>query len=136
MNNVHVTPIQVRFGDTDALGHVNNAVYATYAETARVAFFRDVAGLYSQPGETGGFILARLAMDFRSQVRLGQKVEVTTQLARLGNTSFTVTQQVLADGVVAADIEAVAVCFDYVSQRPVPIPAELRAIGERLLAGS
>lgn len=75
-------------------------------------------------------------MDFRSQVRLGQKVEVTTQLARLGNTSFTVTQQVLADGVVAADIEAVAVCFDYVSQRPVPIPAELRAVGERLLAGS
>lgn len=136
MSTVHVTPIQVRFGDTDALGHVNNAVYATYAETARIEFFREVAGLYSQPGETGGFILARLAMDFRSQVRLGQQVEVATRLTRLGNTSLTVTQQVLADGVVAADVEAVAVSFDYGTQRPVPIPAELRAVGERLLAGS
>src|SRR5690554_3221357 len=115
---MHVTNIQVRFGDTDALGHVNNAVYATYAETARIEFFRSVAGMYSEPGEVGGFILARLAMDFRSQVRLGQKVEVTTRLQRLGNTSMTIAQQVLADGVVAADVEAVAVSFDYGLQRP------------------
>ena len=134
--SAHVTLIQVRFGDTDALGHVNNAVFATYAETARIEFFRAEAGLYSQPGETGGFILARLAMDFRSQVRLGQKVEVATRLTRLGNTSLTVTQQVLADGVVAADIEAVAGCFDYVTQRPVRVPERLREIGERLLAAS
>lgn len=131
---MHRTEIQVRFGDTDALGHVNNAVFATYAETARIDFFRSVAGMYSEPGETGGFILARLAVDFRSQVRLGQKVEVTTTLVRLGNTSMTIGQQVLADGVVAADIEAVAVSFDYRAQRPVRIPAKLRELGERLLA--
>ncbi len=132
---MHVTEIQVRFGDTDALGHVNNAVFATYAETARIEFFREVAGMYSRPGETGGFILARLAIDFRSQVRLGQKVEVVTRLERLGNSSLTVAQQVLADGILAADIEAVAVSFDYVLQKPVPLTDELRRIGARLLAG-
>lgn len=130
---MHITEIQVRFGDTDALGHVNNAVFATYAETARIDFFRSVAGMYSEPGETGGFILARLSMDFRAQVLLGQKVEVVTRLARMGNTSLTMEQQIMADGVVAADIEAVAVSFDYEKQRPVRIPVELRELGERLM---
>ena len=133
---MHVTPIQVRFSDTDALGHVNNAVFATYAEAARIDFFRTVAGMYSEPGETGGFILARLALDFRSQVLLGQKVEVVTRLARMGSTSLTMQQQVMADGVVAADIEAVAVSFDYERQRPVRIPARLRELGEQLLSES
>lgn len=131
---MHTTEIQVRFGDTDALGHVNNAVFATYAETARIEFFRSAAGMYSEPGESGGFILARLAIDFRSQVLLGQKVEVVTRIAGMGNSSLTMQQQILADGVVAADIEAVAVSFDYERQRPVRIPAELRELGERLMA--
>lgn len=130
---MHVTPIQVRFGDTDALGHVNNAVFATYAETARIEFFREQAGLYSVPGDTGGFILARLAIDFRSQVKLGQQVEVRSRIAKLGNSSITMTQQILADGVVAADIEAVAVSFDYEEQRPVRIPQHIRELAERQL---
>ena len=133
---MHVTPIQVRLGDTDALGHVNNAVYATYAETARIAFFRDNAGLYDGPGAMGGFIIARLAIDFRSQVRINQRVEVETSLVRLGNTSLTLSQIVRADGVLAAEIEAVAVCFDYGQQKPVPIPARLRELGEGLLAAA
>lgn len=130
---MHVTPIQVRFGDTDALGHVNNAVFATYAETARIEFFREQAGLYSVPGDTGGFILARLAIDFRSQVKLGQQVEVRSRIAKLGNSSITMTQQILADGVVAAEIEAVAVSFDYEEQRPVRIPQHIRELAERQL---
>lgn len=131
---MHRTEIQVRFADTDALGHVNNASFATYGETARIAFFREVAGMYSSPGETGNFILARLAMDFRSQVKLGQKVEVITRLRRLGTTSLTIAQDVLADGVLAAELEAVAVSFDYSTQRPVAIGGQLRELAERLLA--
>ncbi len=130
---MHVTEIQVRFGDTDALGHVNNAVFATYAETARIAYFREQAGMYSVPGEVAGFILARLAIDFRSQVRLGQKVTVQTGIARIGSSSLTMRQQVMADGVVAADIEAVAVSFDYEKQRPVRIPQHIRELAERQL---
>lgn len=132
--NRHRTAIQVRFADTDALGHVNNAVFATYAETARLAFFRETAGLYGSAGDVGGFIVARLAIDFRSQVLLGQEVEVLTGVMKLGRTSMTIGQQVLADGVLAADIECVAVSFDYERQRPVRIPAGLRELVEGLLA--
>lgn len=130
---VHRTVIQVRFADTDALGHVNNAVFATYAETARMAFFRETAGLYGSAGELGGFILARLAIDFRSQVLLGQQVEVLTRVTALGRTSMTIGQQVMADGVLTAEIECVIVSFDYEAQRPVRIPQELRELVEGML---
>ncbi len=136
----HRTEIQVRFADTDALGHVNNAVYATYAELGRVEFMR---ALGIAPG---GFILARLALDYRRQVRLGERVSVETWVERVGNTSVTMRQVVLVGGwaaaaaatpaapegavevaaEVAAEVEAVAVTFDYATNRPVRVPETLR----------
>lgn len=125
---VHTLPIQVRFADTDALGHVNNAAYATYAEVARLAFFQErVGGTVRELGpDYGGLILARLAMDFRRQVLLGDEVAVTTRVARLGRSSIELEQQVLAGGEVAAEISSVVVTFDYGAQRPVPMPDSLR----------
>ncbi|SRR5690554_1803803 len=123
---MHRTEIQVRYGDTDALGHINNAVYATYAEYGRIDLFRAALGMYTEAGETGGFILARIAIDFRSQIRLGQKVEVLSGVSRIGNSSIEVKQRVLADGVLAAEIEAVVVAFDYAQQRPVRVPDAVR----------
>lgn len=122
----HRTEIQVRFADTDALGHINNAVYAAYAELGRVEFMR---GLGIAPG---GFILARLALDYRRQVRLGERVSVETWVERVGNSSVTMRQVVLAgaEGTteVAAEVEAVAVTFDYATDRPVRVPDEMREL--------
>lgn len=112
--------IQLRFRDTDALGHVNNAVFATYAELARVEFVRSLAL------PPGSFILARLAIDYRSQVKLGQRVRVETWVERIGTSSVTMGQAILADERPAADVEAVAVWFDYRANRPVPVPEEAR----------
>lgn len=112
--------IQVRFGDTDALGHINNATYATYAELGRVEFVRSL-GL-----PPGGFILARLALDYRRQVRLGQRVAVETWVERVGNSSVTMRQEILADGQVAVEVEAVAVWFDYATNLPVRVPDDAR----------
>lgn len=120
--------VQVRFSDTDALGHVNNAVYATYAELGRVEFVRSL----DMP--PGGFILARLAIDYRSQVRLGQRVRVETWVERIGNSSVTMRQVVHADDTPAAEIEAVAVWFDYGADRPLPIPESARREFEAWLA--
>jgi len=118
-------PIQQRFSDTDALGHVNNAVIATYAETGRLAFLREL-------GWNGrGLILAHLSIDFLRQVRLGDECHVVSRVVRIGNTSFTLEQTLLADGEAAARFQAVMVCFDYDTQRPVPVPDALR----RALAG-
>ena len=116
----HRSEIQVRFADTDALGHLNNASFALYAEHARLEFMRacevDVRGL----------ILAHLALDFRAQVRFGQAVHVTTWVEKLGTTSITLRQDVHADERVAAEVRSVVVQFDYATQRPVPISDELR----------
>jgi len=119
---VHEVEIQVRFADTDALGHVNNAAYASYAELGRIALLRSVSW------DEGGPILARIAIDFHAQVRLGSRVVVTTEVTRIGRSSIGLQQEVLADGACAASIASVVVWFDYDAQRPVPVPDHVRAV--------
>jgi acyl-CoA thioester hydrolase len=114
-------PIQVRFADIDMMGHVNNAAFATWAESARMAFVH--AG---QPGLMA-VILAHLAIDFRRQVEFGDAVEVLTLVEAIGRSSFTLRQQILATGQVAADVRSVMVHFNYDTQRPEPIPPGMRA---------
>lgn len=130
MRRSATTEVQVRFGDTDALGHINNATYATYAELGRVELVKSM-GL-----PPGGFILARLALDYRRQVRLGQRVRVETWVERVGNSSVTMGQAITADGEVAVEVEAVAVWFDYAADRPVRIPDSARATFEEWRSGT
>lgn len=115
-----VVDIQMRFRDTDRLGHVNNATVATYAEIGRLEYFR-AAG-----ANLTSMILARLALDFRRQIYLGQSVQIETRTLSIGTSSITIRQNVLADGEVATEIESVIVCFDYDAQRAVPVPDRLR----------
>ena len=117
-----VVDIQMRFRDTDRLGHVNNATVATYAEVGRLEYFR-AAG-----ANLTSMILARLALDFRRQIYLGESVQVETRTVDIGTSSITVQQRVLAAGNVATEIESVIVCFDYDAQRPVPVPDRLRRV--------
>ena len=112
--SAHRTPIQVRFADTDAQGHLNNGSYAIYAETARLAFFRDLGS------GVGSLILVHLAIDFRRQVRFGEAVAVDTWVERVGTTSATLRHAIRADGAVAADVRSVVVRYDYAAQRPAP----------------
>ena len=112
--------LQLRFGDTDALGHINNAVYASYSELGRIDFIERL----NLPA--GGFILARLAIDFRRQVLLGDSCHITTEVLSLGNTSFTMRQVLYANDQLAAEFEAVVVWFDYELNRPVRVPDEVR----------
>lgn len=116
----HVLPIQLRFRDTDRFGHVNNAVFATYAESARVDF------LYGLDPAPPGLILARLAIDFRRQLHLGQSVEMRTRVGRVGTSSIGLAQELHADGARAAEIESVVVVYDYDRERSLPVPEGLR----------
>jgi len=119
---VHSLPVQLRFGDTDTLGHINNAVYASYAELGRLAFFASL-GI-----EAPGLILARLAIDFRRQVVLGMDCVITTRVVRVGTSSIELAQTLTANGEVAADFQAVIVWFDYAAQQPVRVPDDARAV--------
>ncbi len=113
------TDIQVRFSDTDALGHLNNTAYALYAEQARVELFHGL-------GQKGNLILAHIALDFRRQARYGDRVHVLTWVDSIGNSSVRLYQEVYADDLVTAQVASVVVMFDYVAQRPIPVPEALR----------
>lgn len=121
------TEIQVRFNDTDALGHLNNTSYALYAEQGRVEFmdsFR-AEGVFPE----GVFvILARLELDFLKQVRYRDSVHVLTRVAKLGRTSLTLDQEVYGNGDLAARVRSVVVVFDYQAQQPTPIPERAREL--------
>src|SRR5919109_1126866 len=81
-----VHPVEVRFRDLDALGHVNNAVYLTYLESARIAWWLKVtrrSGLSALD-----MMLARVEVDYRSPVRFGDALDVGVRCASLGRSSF------------------------------------------------
>ncbi len=118
---VHRTAIQMRFSDTDALGHINNGSFAIYAETARLALVRELGDAFQS------LILAHLSIDFRRQVMFGEPVEVDTEVVKLGTTSITMRQVVRAAGEPAAEVQSVVVLFDYATQRPQPLSPDARA---------
>ena len=137
MPNSHRFEIQTRFGDTDALGHINHASYATYAETARLVFFRSLGALgprmvrdsrsSSHGGDSLGMILARLEIDYRRQVSYFDRVHVDTRVAAIGRKSMTLAQQIYANDALAAEVKAVMVAFDYARQETREVPDGLRA---------
>ena len=124
----HRTTLQVRFADTDAFGHVNNAVFATYAELARIRYLLDVLRAGATFDELP-LILARLAIDFRSPILFDQEVVVASRVERIGRSSFTMRHEMTAgpDGRVVAEVDSVLVTYDYANTRPMPVPDAWRA---------
>ena len=138
---VHATPVPVRFGDTDRFGHVNNAAFATYVETARIALITSLGY------PLGGMILAHLAIDYRRQLHVGDPLVVLSRVESIGRTSIRLLHALvrpddarlahgpghdlpLAEaptGDRIADVASVIVAFEYAENRPVPVPASLRA---------
>jgi len=118
----HRTDIQVRFNDTDALGHLNNTSYALYAELSRIQFLHDLGA------NVTSLILAHLSLDFRKQVKFGEEVFISTWVEKLGSSSVTLAQEVVSEGEVAAEIKSVVVHFDYKAQKAKPLSDEVRAV--------
>jgi acyl-CoA thioester hydrolase len=113
----------VRFRDLDGMGHVNNAVFLTYMESARIAYL-SALGAGDNPQQS--LILARAEVDFRSPIAFGEDVEVGVRTSRMGTKSFELEYEVRADGRVAAEGKSVLVGYDYERRAAVEIPAEWR----------
>jgi acyl-CoA thioester hydrolase len=113
----------VRFRDLDGMGHVNNAVFLTYMESARIAFLSSL-GAGDSPQHS--LILARAEVDFRSPIAFGDEVEVGVRTSRVGTKSFELEYEVRADGRVAAEGKSVLVGYDYERGASVEIPAKWR----------
>jgi acyl-CoA thioester hydrolase len=111
-------PIDVRFSDLDALGHVNHAVFITYLEHARTKWWK--ALLDGRPFQEEGFVMARVEMDYRKSIGLGDQVRVELRCAHLGHTSFALAYRVIRepDGVILAEAQTVQVMVDFSTMRP------------------
>jgi acyl-CoA thioester hydrolase len=111
---------RVRFRDLDALGHVNNAVFATYLEQARIEFLRRFGATQQD------MILARLEIDFRAPVGFGEDVEIEVRPARVGRKSFALDYTMRVDELVVAEAKSVLVAYDYQREESVELPARWR----------
>jgi acyl-CoA thioester hydrolase len=120
-DGLHRLPIQLRWRDSDGFGHVNNVVFGSWIELARIAFLRGI------DPPSGDLILARLEMDFLRQVTIDAAVEVETRVSRIGRTSVGLRHDVLANGAPAARVDSVVVLFDYERQEKRLVSDALRA---------
>lgn len=139
---------QVRFGDTDAMGHTNNSRFLTFLESARIAYWEAATG---EPvglpthGAEESMILAEVRVTFRSPAVFGEVLTVESRIGHIGRTSFTLEHRITAGASVrgaarlVVTAEGIQVLYDYATSRPRVIPdetvARLEAFEGRPLRG-
>ncbi len=119
--------VEVRFRDLDPMNHVNNAVYFTYFEIARIAYYGELTGA-TDPRELDT-ILAEATCTYRSPAVYGERLDVWVRAASLGRSSSVFEYRIVEQttGRLVATGRSVQVMYDYAAGRPVPITPELRA---------
>ena len=123
----HRTSLQVRFRDIDAFGHVNNAVFFSYLEQARITYLLDVI----RPPTTFDrmpLILAHVELDYRSPIGFGEEVIVESRVERIGRSSIQMRHRMTAgnEDRLVGDVDTVLVTYDYATARPIPVPDDWR----------
>jgi acyl-CoA thioester hydrolase len=132
-------PIEVRFVDTDAFGHVNNAVYLSYFEAARAGYYAKVAGIPFGTGESAGehtFVVADAHITYRAPAFFGETLLVGCRFSWSGRTSFGLDYRIRAPASTlgaartVADGSTTQVMFDLERNRVMRVPADLLAMFE------
>lgn len=126
----HRVAVRVRFADTDAMAHVNNATYLTYVEVARIDWWTAITGeaLEREPGRRDGLILAEAETAFRSPVVYGETVTIETRATRIGRTSLALEHRLTAAATAGSPARLVATCrsvlvrYDYEAAAPTAWP--------------
>jgi len=124
---MHESTIQIRFRDTDGMGHVNNAVYATYLEHARFDWYRTHFG--SKPLTDFSFILARLEIDYRRPITLASQPVVAIWVTDIGASAWTFEYRIydaIDPGITYAEAKSVQVAFNYHAGKKETLDGELR----------
>lgn len=114
--------VQTRWRDLDAFGHVNNAVFATYIETARGTLFKKWKLTYNGSGKS--LIVASITINYHKQLKHPTDIIVGQYISRIGNTSFDVDSALFekdSDKEAIATSKVVIVCFDFENQVSVPV---------------
>ncbi len=115
--------VSVRWRDGDGLGHVNHAVFLTYLEEGRDAFYMQALG------RDPHYVVVRVEIDLRAEVRYTDKrLQVRIEVERVGTTSLTTRETILtAAGVTAAEAKVVTVLWDADARTPLPFADDERA---------
>jgi len=126
---------RVRFGDLDAMRHLNNVVFLRYFETARIGFIRELLPEHdpSSPEESFGLIFAECHIAYRSPGQFDEAVAIDLRIAEVKRSSFQIEFRMRVGERLLADGHGVLVGYEYAAQRAAPLPEAFR---ERLEASS
>ena len=121
-----VSEVQVRFSDTDGLGHVNNAHYLSFLEVSRIDYLRQVVGRVKI--EEFGVIIARIEIDYKSPVLHSERLLVGCRVSEIGGSSINMEYRIETEtgGRLVAEAKSVMVAFDYDLNKPVRVSDEWR----------
>lgn len=121
--------VDVRWGDMDAFGHVNNARYFTYCESARIRYFEELALEGLRERASHGPAVVTATCNFQRQVHYPATLDVGVRVSAIGRSSFTFDYVILRHGgdEVVADGSSVTVWVDYEAGKSIPLPAALKA---------
>ena len=128
------TLIPIRFADIDVLGHVNNAVFLTYMEVARTAFWAERIGPVRV--QEIDFVVARVEIDYRRPVLFGDTLSCDLWLVKVGRSSFTVGYTFAVSGDTVAEARSVQVFVDLATGAPKAVPDAFRERVREFLAGT
>lgn len=121
------TPIAIRFSDIDAVGHVNNAVYLTYFEVARMNYWREVIHWDLLKN---GVIVGRSEVNYLKPITLDDEIVCYVRTTRIGNSSFDVMHilvKITANGEeICTTGKTVCISYDYAANKSIPIPSTER----------
>ena len=124
---VHIERIAIRWGDMDAMGHVNNTVYFRYMEQARIGWFEALV----PPGEAWkatGIVVANAACNFKRPINYPGDVEVRVLVGPPGGSSVPTFYELRVDEELYADGQATVVFIDIGTQKPMRIPERIRSL--------
>jgi acyl-CoA thioester hydrolase len=125
---------RVRFGDLDAMRHLNNVVFLRYFETARIAFIRSLLPTHdpaSPEAERFGLIFAECHINYRSPVYFDEEVAVECAIGEVRRSAFQVTFAMRVGERLAAEGYGWLVGFDYVAEKSTPLPDTFKQVLEQ-----
>jgi len=132
---VFETDIQLRFRDTDAMGHVNNATVVSYLEVGRIHFLVELLG--AKEVKDVPFIIAEVSCSYRAPIFLHDRVRIRMWITDISRSSYRFRYEIFdpGNGRIFVEAETVQVMYDYETQRPVPLPPALVDVVREYVAG-
>jgi acyl-CoA thioester hydrolase len=116
--------LQIRFADLDILGHVNNSIYLTYFELARLHYFRFLVGDHWD-WKKDGMVLVKNEVEYLKPVLVTDNPEIELMLANIGTKSFTLYYELTVNGLLYTKGISVQVCYDSISGQSIQIPSQM-----------